>query len=377
MGPETLLADPAVHRLLAILPSARLVGGCVRDALAGKPSVDIDIATPDPPQAAAAALTAAGIRVVPTGIVHGTVTALLDGRPFEVTTLRRDERTDGRHAEVAWTSDWREDAARRDFTINAMSLSADGALHDYFGGAADLRAGHVRFVGDAAARVAEDYLRILRFFRFYARYAAGPPDPEAMAAVTGGVDGLARLSAERLWSEFKRILQAPDPNRALDLMLQTGVLPALIPEGVQLADLARLPPDPVLRTAALLTGDRAAFAARLKLSGAEAERLIALAGPPPYGDDDDLRRQMADTDPAILLDRSLLAGQPETVRERIRAIPRPVFPLEGRDALSLGIPPGPEMGAILRRVRAWWLAGGCVADPAACRAELARLAAAC
>ena len=146
-----------------------------------------------------------------------------------MTTLRRDERTDGRHAEVAWTSDWREDAARRDFTINAMSLSADGILHDYFGGAADLRAGRVRFVGQAAARVAEDYLRILRFFRFYARYAAGPPDPDAIAAITGGLDGLARLSAERLWSEFKRILQAPDPNRALGLMQQTGVLPRAHP----------------------------------------------------------------------------------------------------------------------------------------------------
>ena len=132
-----------------------------------------------------------------------------------------------------------------------------------------------------------------------------------------------------------------------------------------------------MRTAALLTGDRAAFAARLKLSGAEAERLIALAGPPPQGNDDDLRRLLADTSPAILLDRSLLADQPERVRERIRAIPQPVFPLEGRDALALGIPPGPAMGALLRQVRAWWLAGGCVADPAACRAELARLAAAC
>ena len=349
----------------------------MRDALAGIQAADIDLATPQRPEAVAAALADASIRAIPTGLAHGTVTAVLGGHAYEITTLRRDVLTDGRHAEVAWTNDWQEDAARRDFTINAMSLSPDGALHDYFGGAADLAAGRVRFVGDAAVRVAEDYLRILRFFRFQARYGAGPPDPDAIAAIQANLGGIARLSTERVWSELKRILGAPDPDAALALMDQTGVLAAAIPEGVAVKPVAHLPADPVLRAAALLTGNRAAFAARLKLSGAEAAELLALEGPPPLGDDADLRRQLAATPSAILIGRSHLAGQPEAVRARIRAIPRPVFPLEGRDALAQGLSPGPAVGALLREIRAWWLAGGCVADADACRAELARRAAAC
>ncbi len=172
LGDAFAEAAPALARLFAALPQARLVGGCVRDALAGYPVADFDLATPDPPDAVMAALKTAGLRAIPTGLDHGTVTAVVDGRGFEVTTLRRDVATDGRHAQVAWTADWQEDAARRDFTINAMSMAANGTLYDYFGGQADLAAGRVRFVGDAAARVAEDYLRILRFFRFQARYAA-------------------------------------------------------------------------------------------------------------------------------------------------------------------------------------------------------------
>jgi poly(A) polymerase/tRNA nucleotidyltransferase (CCA-adding enzyme) len=372
---SALLGDPSVLRLFGVLAGARLVGGCVRDGLAGRPLQDVDLATPQPPAEVAAALAAAGIRAVATGIAHGTVTALLDGRPFEITTLRRDVVTDGRHAEVVWTDDWALDAARRDFTINAMSLSPDGVLHDYFGGVADLRAGRVRFVGDAAARVAEDYLRILRFFRFQARYGVGAPDPDALAAIRAGIGGLAQLSAERVWAELKRILAAPDPGGALRLMADTGVLQAIVPEGADPAAVAGLPPDPLLRMAALLTGDPAAFAARLKLSGAEAAMLAALRGPPPYGDELDLRRQLADTAPDVLVGRSLLAGQPETMRDRIRAIAPPQFPLEGRDVVALGMPPGPRVGALLRQVRAWWLTGGCLADADACRAELARRAA--
>ena len=168
--------------------------------------------------------------------------------------------TDGRHAVVAFTDDWQEDAARRDFTMNALSMTRDGAVFDYFGGIADLRAGVVRFVGDPATRIAEDYLRILRFFRFHARYAAGPPDAAAVAAIRAGVPGLARLSAERVWSELTRILAAPDPRGAVALMAELGVLAAVIPEGADPARLARVvatdaPPDPLLRLAALLTGD--------------------------------------------------------------------------------------------------------------------------
>ena len=258
-------------------------------------------------------------------------------------------------------------------------MTADGAVFDYFGGLADLHAGQVRFVGDPSARIAEDYLRILRFFRFFARYATAPPDPAALAAIRAGIPGLARLSAERVWSELRRILLAPDPTGAIALMAELGVLAAVIPEGAdpaRLAPLTAAPPDPILRLAALLTGDAGAFADRLKLSGAERERLLALrTGPVPgaAADDADLRRLLADTPSDILIGRSWLASPDAAdLRARLTAIPRPVFPLEGRDALALGMEPGPALGAALRAVREWWLQGGCVADAGACRAELAR-----
>ena len=221
---------------MAALPEARVVGGAVRDALAGRPITDIDLATPRTPEQVTKALQEAGIRVVPTGIDHGTVTAVLGERSFEITTLRRDVETDGRHAVVAFTDDWRTDAARRDFTINAMSMARDGEVFDYFGGIADLRAGIVRFVGDPATRIAEDHLRILRYFRFFARYSAGPADAAALAAIRAGASGLGKLSAERVWSELSRILAVPDPRAAVALMADLGVMDAVLPEG---ADAAR------------------------------------------------------------------------------------------------------------------------------------------
>jgi len=382
--PPPFLDDPALRAVLAAVPDARLVGGCVRDALAGRPVADIDLATPRHPEAVMQALRAAGIRAVPTGLDHGTVTAVVDRRGFEITTLRRDEETDGRHARVAYTDDWREDAARRDFTINALSMTADGAVFDPFGGIADLAAGRVRFVGDATQRIAEDYLRILRFFRFHARYGRPPPDPEALAAIRASVGGILRLSAERVWSELLRILAAPEPTGSVALMAEIGVLAAVLPEGADPDRLARLikagaPAEPLLRLAALLTGDPEALADRLKLSTAERERLAALRAPPvpaPGATDADLRRLLADTPADILIGRAWLAGGdgPDwaALRARLAALPVPVFPLEGRDVLALGEPPGPRVGALLRQIRAWWLAGGCVADGAACRAELAR-----
>jgi poly(A) polymerase/tRNA nucleotidyltransferase (CCA-adding enzyme) len=382
--PPPFLDDPALRAVLAALPDVRLVGGCVRDALAERPVADIDLATPQRPEAVMRALRTAGIRAVPTGLDHGTVTAVVDRRGFEITTLRRDEETDGRHARVAYTDDWREDAARRDFTINALSMTPDGAVFDPFGGIADLAAGRVRFVGDAARRIAEDYLRILRFFRFHARYGRPPPDPEALAAIRASVAGIFRLSAERVWGELVRILAAPDPTGSVALMAELGVLPAVLPEGTDPDRLTRLveagaPADPLLRLAALLTGDSEALADRLKLSSAERERLAALRAssvPEPAAGDDDLRRLLADTPADILIGRAWLAGGngPDwaAVRARLAALPTPVFPLEGRDVLALGEPPGPRVGGLLREIRAWWLAGGCVADGAACRAELAR-----
>ena len=479
VSPPSFLLDPSFAALLTALPDARLVGGAVRDALAGRPIADIDLATKLPPHEVMVALRRAGIRAVPTGLAHGTVTAVLarpgtprggnqrgpslaaplralagaalevspadpSGRRYsvEITTLRRDVATDGRHATVAFTDDWRQDAARRDFTINAMSMTRDGAVHDYFGGVSDLHAGVVRFVGDPARRIAEDTLRVLRYFRFFARYAALPPDPPVRAALQAGIPAMANLSAERVWSELLRILAAPEPGAAVALMGELGILAAAIPEGADPAALARLlaagaPADPLLRLAALLTGKVEPFADRLHLSGADRQRLLDLRETPlarPEDDDATLRRLLADHDRAALIDRTWLVaaldpprsadrspdcgpdsgpdghpavgfdrrpnGAPNVapdgtdkdvtgerplaspataansgwilLRDRLDRLPRPVFPLEGRDVLALGVPPGPCVGALLRATRAWWLAGGCTSGVEACRAELAR-----
>lgn len=385
VAPPAILATPAVAAVLDALPASRLVGGAVRDALAGLKLADLDLATPDAPEAVMAGLAAAGIRVVPTGLAHGTVTAVADGRPIEITTLRRDVMTDGRHAVVAFTDDWHEDAARRDFTINAMSMARDGAVEDWFGGRDDLAAGRVRFVGDPARRIAEDYLRALRFFRFQARYGRGEPDAAALAAIAAAVPGLARLSAERVWSELKRILAAPNPAGAVGLMAEAGVLAAVLPEAADPAALAGLiaagaPADPLLRLAALAPRFGAGAAARLRLSGAEAERLAAAAGSVPAPGDDDaaLRRALADAAHEALADRAWLAearGQPgdwPRLRARLAAMDRPVFPLAGADVVAAGVSPGPRVGAVLAALREQWLASGCGADRDALKAALAR-----
>ena len=410
------LSDPALLAVLDALPAARIVGGAVRDALAGRAVADIDLATPDRPEAVMAALAAAGLRAEPTGLAHGTVTAIAQGRGFEVTTLRLDVETDGRHAVVAFTDNWRADAARRDFTFNAMSLTREGGLFDYFGGEADLSAGITRFVGDPAVRIAEDYLRILRFFRFHARYGSRPPDAATEAAIRAGVPFLAGLSVERIWSELRRILGAPDPRAAVRLMADFGVLAAVMPEGFAPDRLDRViavgaPVDPVLRLAALLGGDAppnpgsdgpssarsgdasglppddparvpadTALAVRLKLSTAERVRLVELRRPvvpKPADDDAALRRMLADTPAAMLIDRCWLAddGAPgwAPLRDRLGAMVRPVFPLEGRDVVALGVPPGPAVGQLLAEARGRWLDGGCVADREAVLEGLAPL----
>ncbi len=377
-----LLNDPALAPILRALPHARLVGGCVRDMLAARPVADIDLATPEPPDQVLAAIEAAGLRALPTGLAHGTITALSAGRGFEITTLRRDVSTDGRHAEVAWTDDWRLDAARRDFTINAMSLDQSGVLHDYFAGATDLAAGRVRFVGDAGVRIAEDFLRILRFFRFFARYGRGEPDADAVRAIARGTDGLARLSPERIWSELKRILSIPDPMRAMALMQRLGVLSAVLPEAADLQRLGRViaaavPPEPIMRLAALM-GEGAgmaagALAARLRFSTAEGARLRALlTGPvPPIGADDAALRRLLANEPADLLaGRLILAGAPATLREQLLALEPPTFPLAGRDILALGVPAGPGVGEFLAQVRQWWLDDGCIATRDTCLEHL-------
>jgi poly(A) polymerase/tRNA nucleotidyltransferase (CCA-adding enzyme) len=309
----------------------------------------------------------------------------------EVTSLRRDVATDGRHAEVAWTTDWREDAARRDFTINAMSLDAEGRLWDYFGGREDLAAGRVRFVGDPATRLQEDYLRALRFFRFQARYGRGEPDPAALRAIREAVPGLARLSAERVWMELKRLLEAPDPSEAVAQMAEAGVLGAVLSEATELPALRRLvalgaPPDPLLRLAVLLPpeADGPALAARLRFSGEEATRLTTLRGPAPdpAAEEDDLRRLLAEQTGDQLVMLAWLAearGRPGDwpgFRSRAAGRPRLLLPVQGRDVLALGVPPGPRVGRLLAAVRVWWKERGCRADHAECLERLRELAAA-
>ena len=370
------LADPALAAVLEAVPRARVVGGAVRDALLGRAVADIDLATPDSPDAVTAALGAAGLRAVPTGLAHGTVTAVSGHRGFEITSLRRDVATDGRHARVSFTEDWQADAARRDFTINAMSMTRDGAVFDYFAGLDDLQAGRVRFVGDPATRIGEDFLRILRFFRFFARFGQGEPDAAALAAIAASLDGLARLSPERVWSELKRLLAAPEPGQSVMLMQRLGVLGAVLPEGVAPGRLLALlaggaPPDPLLRLAALLDGDAGTLAGRLRLSTEERNRLLALRGQgvDPDADDAALRRALADTPAEALVGRAWLAGR-EDLAARLRAMPAPRFPLRGRDLQ--GMADGPAVGVALRALRGWWLAGGCVAGAPELLAELAR-----
>lgn len=383
----------------------RFVGGCVRDALLGRVVTDLDLATPDPPERVMALLEKAGLRAVPTGIAHGTVTAVAGGRPFEVTTLRRDVETFGRRARVAFTDDWEADAARRDFTINAMSLSPEGELFDPFGGADDLAQGRVRFVGDPATRIAEDHLRILRFFRFYAHYGRPPPDAAALAACAEGARLIEKLSAERVRNEMLRILAAPDPVAVLALMRDAGVLAVVLPEADELdplgllADLEEAQPDALRRLALLLRGAAdpaaaaAALARRWRLSRAQGSRLCALAPPrPEITPRLELRAQRARLyaeGPERFRDLVLMAwaerrhafGESAAddatfgamLAEAERWRPKGL-PVSGADAKRLGVGAGPRLGALLKAVEAWWVAQDFAPDRKACLAKLEELA---
>ena len=374
--------------LWPILPGARVVGGAVRDMLAGRSVADLDLATPDRPDTVVSRLSAVGIKVVPTGIAHGTVTAVVQSLPFEITTLRRDVETDGRHAVVVYTDDWRADASRRDFTVNAMFLDAAGGLHDFFGGAGDLAARRVRFVGEASRRIAEDHLRILRFFRFQSRFGdEASPDAHAVEAIRAARSSLRTLSPERVWSELRRILVQGDPAASVRLMEATGVLAVLFGDAATPGRLLRLlgsdaPADPVLRLAALTGEDAQRLGARLRLAGAETTRLAAAAAPPapdPEGDVDELRRLLASRTQAAVLDAAYLAesdgrrGDWASFRERVRVLVPPVFPLAGRDAVALGVEPGPAVGVALATVRDWWLRRGAKDGRADCLSALGRV----
>ncbi len=400
LPPQPWMTDPAARAVIAALEAdgaeVRFVGGCVRNALLGLQVADVDIATPDAPQTVVRLIEAAGLKAVPTGIDHGTVTAVAAHKPYEVTTLRVDVETFGRRARVAFTDDWQADAARRDLTMNALSCRPDGTLFDYFGGLEDLRAGRIRFVGDARARIEEDYLRLLRFFRFQALYGKVPADPAVLEIAEALAPELVRLSGERVRDELLKTLRARNPVPVLDIMIARSVLDAVLPEELGTAVLKALiavepasaeredAPDAVRRLAALLRPERKvalAVAERLRLSNAERDRLVLLAEGEDYlkvdvavFDDavDDggraLRRLLyrlgrRNLRDVVLLDfarRRAAGGSPapatlERALAESRAWKAPRFPLKGRDLLALGVPHGPEIGERLARVEAWWI----------------------
>jgi poly(A) polymerase len=350
----------------------RYVGGAVRDALLGVEVADIDVATRHLPDAVMARLKAAGIKAVPTGLAHGTVTAVLPGGPVEITTLRRDVTTDGRHAEVAFTDQWREDAARRDFTINALFAHPRTLeVTDFFGGEADLAARRVRFIGDAGARILEDHLRILRYFRFHARFG-GAPDAEALAACSTHAQRLKALSRERIARELLLLLGSPDPVDAVQRMTDTGIWPVILPElaadGIATLEslLARegetgAQADALLRLAALLPPDPQVadtVAARLRLSKAQRGTLMRYAMPWP---DEGTARQIAATvQPAdSVANWLLLRGSDRAVRDgwaSLQGWTVPEFPLGGRDIIALGISAGPDVAKALGEAKRRWIA---------------------
>ena len=364
---------------------ARFVGGWVRDGILGiaNDDTEIDLAVNKPPEAVMKALEAAGIKVVPTGLKHGTVTAVLKGKPFELTTLRRDVETDGRHAVVAFTDDWREDASRRDFTFNALYQDRAGALYDYFDGRADLKAGRVRFIGDPDQRIAEDRLRVLRFFRFHARYGRPPFDGPGFDACRRNAATVSGLSGERVRKELLRTLEASGGADAFDAMLEAGVLDHWLPEYAGSAKLRALAaredaPDALRRLAAILPTDvdATAIGKRLKLSTQEAVRLQVMLDPDEAIDPANLRASLYRLGKKRFIDRALLvaAGDWRTALDLAQSWTPPELPIGGNDALALGLKPGPKVGALIEAVERWWIAGDFSADRTACLAELKRLA---
>jgi len=406
LPPDAWLREPDTLAVVAALTAegadVRFVGGCVRDSLARRGVRDIDIATPDRPDKVIELLNASAIRAVPTGIDHGTVTAVTDTRTFEITTLRRDVETDGRHATVAFTDDWVEDAKRRDFTINTLSATPDGDVYDPFEGIGDLAHGRIRFVGLARERVEEDYLRILRFFRFYGSFGRPPIDTDALAACRAGADRLKDLSGERIREEFFKILVVPEPADIVIRMRGEGVLEQILPEAGEVnvlrlvnwletraTKLSSITPDAIRHLAALLVAgdlDIDTLAARLKLSNREKTRLSGLRAQhntvsPDMGtlaERKMLRRGGADLfrDLVLLGWAREMAAEPRLPRDRKESWLRmledaetwqpPDFPLTGRDVRALGIAEGPLVGELLTRVEEWWENGDYKAGRQAC-----------
>ena len=367
---------------------ARFVGGCVRDAVLNRPIRDIDLATNAPPERVVELLEAAKIKVVLTGIAHGTVTAVVGGRPFEITTLRRDVETYGRHAKVEFTDDWTEDASRRDLTINAISLDPDGTIYDPFNGLDDLSAHNVRFVGGARERINEDVLRLLRYFRFFAHYGRPPVDEEALAACREMAPMLSQLSAERVRAELLKLLEASTAAEVMRLMYDEGVLGHMLPDAMNFDRLSRLIEleinlnlnDPIRRLASVMDLgklDLDALSERLRLSNVQGERLAAMvehrsAIAPTLGEAGRnalIYRIGAST----FLDVALVGWAGASVEGEWAALvdacnnwlPKK-FPLGGDDVTALGAPSGPDVGILLQAVEEWWIDGGFQANRESC-----------
>jgi len=361
----------------------RIVGGAVRNGLMGLPVAEVDFATTAEPEQVMALAKAAGLKAVPTGLDHGTVTVVADGIGHEVTTLREDVETDGRHATVRFTSDWAADASRRDFTMNALYADAEGAVHDPLGGYEDLEAGRVRFIGDPAARIEEDYLRILRFFRFSAIYGSGPLDEAGLSACVRLRSGLEGLSAERVWAELKRLLAAPRAAEVVGLLYDYGLLPQILGSAPRLPQFEKLAAieasldaasEPALRLAALAvyaSEDAERLSDRFRLSNAEAavldevvdvlqidkvpdkptaKHLIYRIGPDSYR----RRLLMAWVEQGAAPDDGAWVSA-YRLPEHWQA---PEFPLKGEDVMALGVPSGPQVGRILRVVERTWIEAG-------------------
>lgn len=384
--------------LQALGHKARFVGGCVRDGLL-EPSrdvTDLDIATQEPAPALLARLKDLGLKVLPTGLAHGTITVRLGRRSFEVTTLRADVATDGRRATVAWETDFAVDAARRDLTINAMSCDGQGRVFDYAGGRADLAAGRIRFMGEPLQRIREDYLRILRFFRFHACYGRCMPDRTALDACRHEAPAIGRLSGERVRAELLKLLAAPGAVPTLRLMHDDGVLVHALPAPVAIDGLAALlhtcpAADPLLRLAALLRaggndqGHVAAVGRRLVLANRDNTRLAELVLTP-LPDPDGGRTQAARDAYRLglplwrdLVTLASAGGSSETLARRLdllRGWNRPRFPVTGDDLIARGIQPGPALGQLRDGLLQWWQSADFVPDRAACLVRLDALIAA-
>ncbi len=407
---QSWMSAPDTVRVVRALTSdgqqVRFVGGCVRDSIGHRPVTDVDIATPDPPQTVIRLLEGAGLRALPTGIAHGTITAVAGDTRFEITTLRIDVEPLGRRARVAYTDDWTADAARRDFTFNALTCTPEGVVYDPFGGIEDLARGHVRFVGNAHERITEDVLRLLRFFRFHAHYGRPPADPDALAACRQMAPRLRELSGERVREEIRRILLAPSPAEILILMRGEHVLEHILPEATDIGRLRAtawletcaikaetVAPDWIRRLAAVMTGGEPAAHAivqRLRLSNTQAVRLATLAGSDGLigleTEPKELRQRLRAWGAERVRDLVLLAWARVTAsepRQAARDAPRwqamvaaadqwqgVTFPIQGRDVLALGVPAGPELGAYLKAVEEWWETSDYTADRAQCLARL-------